>query len=808
MSIITTRISSQQITVEQYVSTLPYEMMPLKENFFTNIVNNENIQIIFKGAAVAITTEEVKDTLESLRKQFIKNKNKDIEYNQSDANTSLKDNVIKKELLNYLLQYRFSDLYSSTEEIASAKSAFVSLDNKKDLSKEAFAAKKADIKKRIDAAEKAKADALSLKEELKTVEKQEQLVSNKTLYILPKINLSTSQSTKSNLNVSLLGEYKNYYSDIFNSSDDNIFFLSVFSLNNEDISSFKTRMEQEIIDLSEKIKNKGRDDSTAYNKIVYFINNTTDKFFYTDFFKLTLKKEFITELNNKLKNFFTTRIGDQTLRLNSTPYYNDIEKLKSDIIIRNLRAINDKWSRFPILSDNLFKSAVQLLVDSIKNCYLSYTDAKFRKSLSENANINTFNIYSRLENLDDVDPMNEIVASNEHYYIFLEIDQPPRVGKIQVSNVAKNQYFFVVDRNKGVFKKWRTKVLPNGDLDTFNADKQETWSAEYTKYNNDFNKKNTKPKGDDEPFVEMPIDPEELEKQERDANRILIQVRYNYGQIQFKNIQEKINSPFTGVIKFLAIVRSYEQYDWFKFNTIDRTFDKIKTEINYYSDTLFDIPSLKAFLKSENKLNDKTRLSLEFLKLNVDIAQLKKYSDFIYDNFKGNVNTNINDKLFEEKVKKNIIDIVFEKNGLIYVKTTNIVADKEKEKADADNFKIINCKYTTINKSSIESDIKRHFDKNNKEEGKHLRDRNKNIKELTSVCKQDKKTCGIAIIQITRDVIGDSTQLLISAECKKRTRRIKNKIQQAFDYMFQGGRTMPKRNKRTRYKRSRKYYRT
>ena len=42
MSIITTtREATQQINVEQYVSTLPYEIMPFKENFFTNIVNNQ-----------------------------------------------------------------------------------------------------------------------------------------------------------------------------------------------------------------------------------------------------------------------------------------------------------------------------------------------------------------------------------------------------------------------------------------------------------------------------------------------------------------------------------------------------------------------------------------------------------------------------------------------------------------------------------------------------------------------------------------------------------------------------------------------
>ena len=368
--------------------------------------------------------------------------------------------------------------------------------------------------------------------------------------------------------------------------------------------------------MTEKIKIKGRDEKTAYNKIVYYINNTTDKFFYTDFFKRTLKKEFIAELNTRLKNFCVGRIGSQTLRLYTTPYYNDIEKLKSEMIIRNLKAAYS----LPVLNDNLFKLAVQLLVDSIRDCYLSYTDAKFRKSLSENVNINTFNIYSRLENLDDSDPTNTLIASNDYYYIFLEPGHDPRVGKFQLSNASKQQYFFVVDRQKGVFKKWKSSGIDkHGRPSELKIDDDVTWSKEYKKYKDVYNAGKTATAQDnpDEEFLDIEQEQEDtLEKQNRNDTRILVQIRYNFGQIQFKNIQEKINTPFNGVIKFHTIMRLYEMYDWFKYNSIDRTFDRTKSEINYYSDTIFDKASLIAYLKSENKWTDKTRLSLEFLKLN------------------------------------------------------------------------------------------------------------------------------------------------------------------------------------------------
>jgi hypothetical protein len=238
---------------------------------------------------------------------------------------------------------------------------------------------------------------------------------------------------------------------------------------------------------------------------------------------------------------------------------------------------------------------------------------------------------------------------------------------------------------------------------------------------------------------------------------------------------------------------------------IDRTFDKKYSAINFYADTIFDKESLKGFLKSENKLTDKTRLSLEFLKINIDPIQLKKYSDFIYDNYKSNVNLNLKDETFEEKIKRGIIDIVFEKNGLIYIKSSNKIAEKEKEEADKDNYKIINCKYSPIIKKTLQKDIDNYFNKNGKEEENQLKNEQKNKKEIINICKQDKKTCGFAIVQITRDVLGDSMQLMLSAECKKRTQRIKSKLRQAFDYVFQGGMT-----KNIRYKKgkTRKYYRT
>ena len=188
MTSILIRESTQQITVEQYVSTLPYEIMPFKENFFTNIVDNDNIKRIFKGKEnETLTKEDIKKQLEDHRKAFVQLKNKEMPYETTGGDKSLNVNVIKKEIFNYLLNYRLFELYSSTEDIAAAK---VKLGDSTDV----INAKKVSLKNEIKALEEAikrepakKAELKTKMDELNTLEKDEAFATNRTLYILPKI---------------------------------------------------------------------------------------------------------------------------------------------------------------------------------------------------------------------------------------------------------------------------------------------------------------------------------------------------------------------------------------------------------------------------------------------------------------------------------------------------------------------------------------------------------------------------------------------------------------------------------------------
>jgi len=855
------RGSNQEITVEQYVSTLPYEMMQLKEMFFQNIAGNEYIKKIFNSTATEpITAKEISTTLNEYRKAFNTKKNKQIDYDGT-----LNNDILNREILYNLLQYRFSELYDSPEDIVSAKSELMKQTErgKVKMTKDDIIAKKSEYKsniKRLEGARSFDVDNLkAAQRQLVHFENNEKISENRTLYILPTIYSTSNQSIDTYLHKDIKQSYRKYYADIFNSANNNIFFLPVRSLNEETIDAFKSRIDQELIKLTDNIKNRGREETTAYNKIIYFIDNPTDKNMFTGFFTKPVKKEYAKELNSKLKNFFVTRIERQLLRINNNIFFSDIKALKSDTIIRNL--INGTKTAYDIdLKDNVFKSAIEMLLESLKNCYLSYTDEEARKSLTENQNVNKFDIYLRLENLDDTVPINSIVASNEYFYLFLENKKLPRVGYFEVSNLSKNQYFFVLDRTKGQFKKWKSAVCTDntkakidkvvkivdgkptdkkyvtvdenggitiqiinggelkpfktykyGDMIDFNKDEEWTWSDEYTSYATD-KKPNDKKSNDEEDEDEEEEDPVEEEKSDKNVNRILIEVRYNLGQIQFQNIQNSLTDDFNNnVIKFLTTARPYEQYQWFNFNTVDRTFDKSKTSINYYSDTLFDKASLTAFLKSENKLPEKPRYALEFLKLNNNLPDLKKYSNFIFDNFKSNINKNVNDKTFQDRIKENILDIVFDKGGLIYIKPINIVSEKEKEQASADNYKILNYKYVNVRSvedtTAVDNEITNYFTKNSAEEAKKLKDKNKNINEVKTVFKQNKHTGAFAIIQITRDLTGDTSNLLLAAECKNRSRRIQTSLQKIIGSIV-GGKRRTKRKRKITRKRIKKYYRT
>jgi hypothetical protein len=65
--------------------------------------------------------------------------------------------------------------------------------------------------------------------------------------------------------------------------------------------------------------------------------------------------------------------------------------------------------------------------------------------------------------------------------------------------------------------------------------------------------------------------------------------------------------------------------------------------------------------------------------------------------------------LFIEKIKKNIVEIIFENNSLIYIKETNKVKNAPKEQATSDNYKITNYRYTPIPNKNMKNTVIEYF---------------------------------------------------------------------------------------------------
>ena len=762
-------LSTKSITVESYTSTLPYEMMPITEDVFSNLSTNKYIKYIFDDPIdKKILIKKINNSIDA----FVEKKNYQITYGK------LYDGVMNKEILLYLLKNRIYEVYCTPEEI---RTAIVN-------------------KKKYENPDTTPED----KEALSSVVKNTSGIAlNKTLYLLPNIkNVKDSSTISFNLNKDLSTAYNTYYTQLFSSQPDNIYFLNVLSLENEDLDEFKSRLKQELYLLEEKIKEKaqvvmGREDN-AYTKIIYFVDN--ERSFNINYFNngLKLKKEFMNELNTQLNAFFIKNIGNQRLSKSGNESLlknSDVTNLKTDIVLKGLKGFYKSDPEKSKLNETGFKNALDMLILAFQQAYRRYTEKGFKQSLSQTVNLNKFIIYSRFDNLDSAINTNELTPSREFLYFFLEMGHIPKVGYFQLSNQTKNEYFFVVDSIAN--KRWKEE---DAEL--------------YEKY-----KKELKPTDEyaarelDDISGNAVRETEALQKQIEgpESRRVLIQIRYNYGAIEFKNVESR-NIKFTGNrILFYKIKRDYEFYRPFKFNMIDRVFDAKLGAIDYYEDVIFDKKSLQAYLESEKKYNDKTRLSVEFLKINSNIGELKKYTDFIYDKFKQNVNTNLKNKLFEEKVKKGIVDILFEKNGLVYIRNTNIKTEKEKEKTTSDNYKIINYKYESIVKGEdgdvkqekIKSQLTYYFDKTYNEEKESIYLGQDTESDLIELFSQNNTTGALVVIQITKDVITDASKLFLSAECKQRSKRIKSKYYKLLG-MFKGG---TKKKKKTK-KRSSRYYRT
>ena len=647
-----------------------------------------------------------------------------------------------------------------------------------------------------------------------------------TLFIFPKSNnVAFNQYIKNNNNI------QQFYNQIINPTDKNIVkdlndnnneivYINIYPENIDDtVEVYKDQITKNINDIKEKIKQyaikpDGRQDNPkTISNIIYLVDKDNNLFI--DYYKSILQKKYIDVLNTLINDFYSTsRINSQSFKRYSTITKN-LSNVNKAYIIKILNTIKSTDIKTKI-KDRNFENNIGLLLNNLELFYQIRLDKANKKKLNVSTNTSIFNIFLRFNNIDSPIITNEVIPNKNILYV-LKSATKNQIGYFTLINENKKQYKFVLS------------VIEN----------------KYYKDNPDYKRKLEKlsetqkqeSKEDDEEEAEIAAQIEESILEGKTLNKIeektkVVEIRYMYGKIQYKNIEKNLYQDWDkdNTIIFYKTINSYEIYKFFNHRMIDLSF-KDNINIKYYKNTLYDTKSLIEFLKSEKKYNEKTRLAYEFINININNDLLLKYNNFIYDNFKINIDLSISENyLFIEKIKKNICDILFENNSLVYIKETNQVKNEVKEKATADNYKITNYKYYKINDNTPDksSDVYKReqiqeyfevfFNEQDKLKcignSKSCDVSNNKITlptELDNVIKNDDKTISLAIVNITKELDKDTTGLLFASECKGKKQTLKQSYYNLIrkikgDNVYSGGYKKKKKTKKNKKIRSRRIY--
>ena len=588
-------------------------------------------------------------------------------------------------------------------------------------------------------------------------------------------------------------EIKTFYTDLFrnDTTRENLIFINVFPQNSDDdVDTYTNQITAEINKIKQEIIKRSKEPGKAISKIMYLVN--ADNTMFTDFFQVQLKKKYADVLNSLIDKFYKTDVIERQ-RINR--YNTKIENLskinKAYIIkelgLKELPSLKEKIKQ--IINKEDFKNKIALLLTILDTLYKIRLDASEKKKLSSADNSSLFNIYMRFENLDNPIVTNEIIPSQNVLYILKSNKFVDRVGYFSVENKERNQYKFII--NTIEYKKYKDNYGKVFDLE------QKNWKKYVEDKKNLITQTNKDAIESEQEELKLSEEMEEEAKINKDINpasipkkALLVEIRYTFGRIQYRDIQKKLNEPWNSqnIATYYKTITTYEKYRFFNHRMIDTSF-KDNINIKYYANTLYDKKSLIEFLKSEKKYTEKTRLAYEFININLNNDMLVKYNNFIYDKFKSNIDTSIKKNItFEEQIKKNICEILFENSSLVYIRDTSTVTNAPKENAGSDNYKIINYKYQKIeniepyDKGDVTQKIVTYFNTNKKESLK-LNCLNCIDKTVTKLpddllfqLNNNKKTFALAIVNITKDLDMDTTGVLFASECKSK----KKKIQQGF----------------------------
>lgn len=645
------------------------------------------------------------------------------------------------------------------------------------------------------------------------------LLNNKqnTLFIFPKLNIDL------NFDITSSPIVKTFYNNLKNNNitfpNYNIIdFIDIFPDNpDDDINVYTDKLNRDISRIQERIKTlaykepRGKDANNVIKNIIYFVDK--DNNFFIDYFKSTLNKKYVDALNTVINKLYSTnKIGQQELKKFSTITIN-LAKTDKNLIIKELNnriSTGYKDHIKKIIIDKQFLNNIAILLNKLDLCYQIRLDKSNKKKLSSSSNSDIFNIFMRFNNIDSPIITDELIA-NQNVLYAVKSKNKTKIGYFTLVNESKRQYRF----NLALYENKQYKDIKSQEEEQKSKKNPKKEKSE---------KKSEEEKAEEEEEKILLDQADDLLLQGKNTSNIetkttLYEIRYIYGQIQYKDIEKNLYAGWNSdnIIIFYKTINSYEIYKFFNHRMLDLSF-KDNIDIKYFKNTLYDKKSLIEFLKEEKKYNDKTRLGFEFINININNDLLIKYNNFIYDKFKNNIDMSVSaNDLFIEKIKKSIVEIIFENNSLVYIKETNKIKNAPKEQATSDNYKITNYRYTSIPNKNMKETIIEYF--KNYNEVKHLKCsgiknciQNKESGELElptelndKIKKGTKKTLGLAIVNITKELDKDSSGLLFASECKGKKQNLKQSYYDLVrmlkgDKELLGGKnkTKNKKNKKTR----------
>ena len=526
--------------------------------------------------------------------------------------------------------------------------------------------------------------------------------------------------------------------------------------------------------------------------IIYTVDK--DSKFFTDYYKKKISDTKGKLLNEKIEKF-VQKLGCRLLAPIDT-----LKKLTKEDTVKKYR------EQFGQLGDKDKRrlKAFDPLIDDFIEFYKQSTDEEYRRMVSSRENQSIYKIFYRIHNTDNQDVYDEVKTGSTHVY---ELVYPEDVKKPNVLTYAygyfnerkgeTHQYIFkeyegISSQQKAIRDKKKPDKIPKSE-----------WDKEIENLKKDVMNK----------LYDVHDDPQSEKKD------LIIEVKKKGGRLVFKKASiDDFSNIYLGTIIPFKDLHIYERYKWFHFNELDGTLTA-ETKIKYYKNLRFDRDSMIDFLKSKNQYTDKTRVAVEFLRVNLDPTRLSEYAAFLITKKKSThvyKDSTFGVKLpaFIEKTKKSIVDLLFKSNELLY--TTGQKSTKEKTDISK-NYKIVGHQYY-----KVDPEVKGDF--SDEEKAKKIEKREKSInpffdRQIYDNSERDyckKKTCellqeikqnisnveyGVAIVDVTKENIDVVSELKQKTKCKRLRKTLRRQLKPFADFLlprFYGGKTRPFRTRSTK----------